>query len=78
MASSKIHDNDHMLIVISATTADKDDYADVYEVIITFDIAYAQAVMGNDNLVVLGDKKALEKLRKELPSDILLNASMRA
>ena len=69
--------DDRMLIVISAPTADNEYYADVYDNIIAFDIAYAKAVMGNDNIVVLGDNKALKKLRKKLPEDILLNASMR-
>ena len=53
MAFSNIHDNDRMLIVISAPTTDNEYSADVYEDIIAFDIAYAKAVMGNDNLIVL-------------------------
>jgi agmatine deiminase len=70
-------DNDRMLIVISAPTADNEYYSDVYEDIIAFDIAYTKAVMGNDNIVVLGDSKALKKLKKELPEDILLHAAIR-
>jgi agmatine deiminase len=77
MTFSNIHDNDRMLVVISAPTADNEYYADVYEDIIAFDIAYAKAVMGNDNIVVLGDNKALKKFKKELPEDILLQASIR-
>ncbi len=74
---SNIHSDDRMLIVISAPTADNEYYANVYDDIIAFDIAYAKAVMGNDNIIILGDNKALEKLKKELPEDILLHASMR-
>ncbi len=77
MAFTNTHSDNRMLIVISAPTADNDYYADVYDDIIAFDIAYAKAVMGKDNIIVLGDKKALNKLRKELPEDILLHASMR-
>jgi agmatine deiminase len=77
LAFSNIHHDDRMLIVLSAPTADNEYYADNYEDIIAFDIAYAKAVMGNDNIVVLGDSKALKKLKKELPEDILLNAAIR-
>lgn len=77
MVLSNIHDDGRMLIVISAPTADNEYYANVYEDIIAFDIAYAKAVMGHDNIIVLGDSKALKKLRKELPEDILLHAAMR-
>jgi agmatine deiminase len=77
MAFANIHDTNRMLVVISAPTADNEYYSDIYDNIIAFDIAYAKAVMGHDNVIVLGDDKALNKLRKELPEDILLHAPMR-
>ncbi len=64
-------------IVIAAPTANNDYYQAVYDQIIAFDIAYAKAIMGKDNVVVLGDKKALKLLEQELPNDILLPAKMR-
>ena len=55
----------------------KDEYyRDVYQQIIDFDIAYAKSIINKDNVVVLGDKQALKLLQKELPKDILLEASM--
>lgn len=74
---TNVHDNNRMLVVISAPTADNKYYSGVYDNIIAFDIAYAKAVMGHDNVIVLGDDKALNNLRKELPEDILLHAPMR-
>ena len=71
------HNKDRHLIVISAPSADTSYYKDVYEQIIAFDIAYAKAILGKDNVVVLGDKHAMSFLKKELPEDILLEASMR-
>ncbi|MDJ0735784.1 MAG: agmatine deiminase family protein [Nostocaceae cyanobacterium] len=69
------HADNRQLIVISAPS-DK-YYKDVYQQIITFNIAYAKSILGKDNVVVLGDKKALKLLEKELPKDILLEATMR-
>ena len=74
MAFSNIYDDDRILIVISAPTTDNKYYANVYDNINAFDIAYEKALIGNDNIVVLGDNKALKKLKKELSEDILLNA----
>jgi agmatine/peptidylarginine deiminase len=64
-------------IVIAAPAANNDYYQEVYSQIIAFDIDYAQSIIGKDNVVILGDKKALELLEKELPNDILLRGQMR-
>ncbi len=70
------HRDDRQLIVLSAPAADEPYYRDVYDQIIEFNIAYAKSIMGKDNVVVLGDKKALALFAKELPEDILLEAPM--
>ncbi len=66
-----------MLIVITAPPSDAIYYKDVYDKIIQYDIAFAKNVIGKDNIIVLGDEKALSVLEKELPQDILLKANMR-
>lgn len=69
--------DERQLIVISAPSANNKYYSDVYEKIIDFNIAYAKSIMDKDNVVVLGDEKAIKLLEKELPQDILLEAKMR-
>ena len=68
--------SDRQLIVITAPSAQDRYYRDVYRQIIDFDIAYAKSIINKDNVVVLGDKQALKLLEKELPKDILLEATM--
>ncbi len=80
-AFSKTHKNktisERMLIVITAPPSDEIYYQDVYDKIIKYDITFAKNVRGKDNIIVLGDKKALSILEKELPKNILLEADMR-
>lgn len=64
------------LLVIALPEANSSYYKNNYEQILAFDIAYAKAVMGNDNIVILTDKKGYELLRHELPSDVLLHYAM--
>lgn len=78
---SKSHTNtaasEKMLIVITAPPSNTSYYRDVYDKIISYDIEFAKKVLGKDEIIVLGDKKALSILRKELPEKILLKADMR-
>ena len=68
---------DKMLIVITAPPSGDKYYKNVYDKIIRYDIEYTKKVIGKDNIIVLGDKKALSILKKELPENILLEANMR-
>ena len=70
-------DNNRMLVVITAPSSSDNYYKDVYNKILKYDIEYAKNIIGKDNIVVLGDKKAISILKKHLPDDILLQADMR-
>ena len=70
-------ESEKMLIVITAPPSNTAYYREVYEKIIRYDIEFAKKVIGKDDIVVLGDKKALSIFRKELPEEILLKADMR-
>jgi len=67
---------DRMLLVLSAPSIHEKYYAEVFDQIIEFDIAYAKAVMGHDNIIILADKDTLPYLQDELPDDILLEANV--
>jgi agmatine/peptidylarginine deiminase len=69
--------NEAMLLVIALPEAHSQYYQDVYDEILAFDMAYAKAVMGNDNIVILADKKGSAFLRDKLPNDIILHNDMR-
>ncbi len=70
------HSDDRMLLVLSAPSIDETYYEEVFDQIIQFDIAYAKAVMGHDNIIVLADKETLPYLQDDLPDDILLEADV--
>ncbi len=67
---------DRTLIVIAAPSVEDPYYKEAFQGIIDFDIQYANAVMGHDNIVVLADKKTMPYLQDHLPSDILLEAEV--
>jgi agmatine/peptidylarginine deiminase len=69
--------SDRTLIVLAAPSASDPYYRSLRKEILAFDVAYAKSILGRDNVVVLGDKKTLRELAKELPADILLEAPMR-
>ncbi len=69
-------DESRMLIVITAPSVNDEYYKDSFNGIIDFDIRYAKAVMGKDNIVVLADNDTLPYLRGKLPEDILLEAEV--
>lgn len=75
MFTNKV-DESRTLIVISAPGSSDKYYQSVYDQIIQFDIDYAKSIMGKDNIIILGDKKALGLFKKDLPEDILLEAGM--
>jgi agmatine/peptidylarginine deiminase len=75
-AYSNSLDPDKMLIVLAAPSVNERYYAEVFEQVIAFDIAYAQVVMGHDNIIVLADADTLPYLQGELPDDILLESEI--
>jgi len=73
---SNEHKPDRMLIVISAPSIHDKYYQESFEKIIAFDIQYAKAIMGKDNVVVLADKDTLPYFKNKLPADVLLEAEV--
>lgn len=65
------------LIVLAAPAASDRYYRPLRREILDFQIAYAKAILGRDNVVVLGDRNTLRELARELPDDVLLEAPMR-
>ncbi len=75
MYSNKISD-DRMLLVLSAPSIDEPYYEPAFQRIVDFQIAYANAIIGNDNVVVIVDKKTRPYYEDELPEDILITANI--
>ena len=65
------------LIVLAAPSVHNDYYADVFADIIAFDIAYAQAVLGKDEVRVLVDADTRPYFEGKVPEDILVKASVK-
>ncbi len=75
-AYTNIIGDERMLLVLSAPSVNESYYAEVFEKIIAFDIAYAQAVMGHDNIIILADRDTLPYFEDHLPADILLESNV--
>jgi len=74
---SNIASADRTLIVLAAPSASDRYYRRLRPEILAFQTTYAKQVLGRDNIVILGDRKTLKQLAKELPKDILLEAQTR-
>ena len=67
---------DRMLLVLSAPSVNNTYYAAHFQQIIDFHVAYANAIMNNDNVVVLADAATMPHLRGRLPEEVLLTESV--
>ena len=67
-----VDDETRMLLVLSAPSVDDIYYQSKFEDIVQFQIAYANAIIGNDNVVVLVDRKTRKYYEDALPGDVLL------
>jgi len=72
--ANKISD-DRMLLVLSAPSVHNSYYKPAFERIVDFQIRYANAIMGNDNIVIIVDKDT-KAYYEELPEDILITAEV--
>ncbi len=71
MYTNQISEN-RMLLVLSAPSVDEPYYAPAFQRIVDFQIEYANAIIGNDNVVVVVDRKTKPYYEQDLPEDILL------
>lgn len=70
-------DSGRTLIVLAAPAVDDDYYRARRRDVLDFQVAYAKAILGRDNVVVLCDRPTLAELAGELPDDVLLVGPMR-
>ena len=75
--SNDEHDPGRALIVLAAPGAADAYYRARRRDVLDFQIAYAKAILGRDNVVVLCDRPTLAELAGELPDDVLLVGPMR-
>ena len=73
--TNKISD-DRMLLVLSAPSVHDIYYKSAFQLIADFQIDYAKAIMGNDNVVVIVDKDTRPYYENKLPEDILITADV--
>uniref|UniRef100_A0AAF5PY03 Uncharacterized protein n=1 Tax=Wuchereria bancrofti TaxID=6293 RepID=A0AAF5PY03_WUCBA len=78
-----VHKPDRTLIVLSAPSIWDDNYHDLFETIIAFQIEFAKTIHEHDNVVILADKHTLPYLdgrspsvKSRLPLDALIQASV--
>jgi len=64
--------SDKMLLVLSAPSIHDPYYADAFQMIVNFQIEYAKAIMGNDNVVVIVDRQTKPYYKGKLPEDVLI------
>jgi len=68
--------SDRMLLVMSAPSIYDTYYTSAFQAIVDFQIAYAKAITGNDNVVVIVDAGTKEYYEGKLPEDILITADV--
>ena len=68
--------SDRTLIVLAAPSASDPYYRKLRKEILDFQTAFAQQIIGRDNVVILADKRTVKELSATLPNDVLLEAPM--
>ncbi len=64
------------LVVIAAPSVNESYYAEVFDDIIAYDIAFANSVAGKDNIIILVDKDTRPYFEEQVPDDMLLQAEI--
>jgi len=65
-----------MLLVLSAPSIHNRYYQPAFKLIVDFQVSYAHAIMGNDNVVVIVDRETKSHYQNRLPDDILITAEV--
>ena len=74
--TTNVISQDRMTLVLSVPSVKNDYYKKVHQQIVDFQVAYAKAVMGHDNIVVVADKKTMPLLKGKLPESVLLEENI--
>ena len=75
--AASLEDPAQTLIVLAAPAANDPYYRPLRRDILDFQTAFAKAILGRDNVVILGDRATVRELASELPAEILLEAPQR-
>jgi len=73
--SNEVSDS-RMLLVLSAPSVDDKYYESAFADIVEFQINYALSIIGNDNVIIIVDKKTRKHYEGRVPGDILLTANI--
>jgi agmatine/peptidylarginine deiminase len=73
---TNIISKDRMLLVLSAPSVHDEYYQKAFKKIVNFQINYVNAIIGNDNVIVIVDKDTRKYYEKELPDDILITTDV--
>jgi agmatine/peptidylarginine deiminase len=68
--------DDRMLLVLSAPSIHDTYYTSAFQMIVDFQINYAKAIYGNDNVVIIVNKDTKPYYENELPEDVLITADV--
>ena len=74
--NNSIQAQDRHLIVMAAPSVNNSYYKDFFQDLIAFDIAMAKAITGNDQIVILVDKKTKKYFKGKISEDILLESDI--
>lgn len=67
---------DRMLLVLSAPSVHNTYYHSAFEQIVDFQVRYAKAIMGHDNVVIITDADTKSHYENKLPEDVLITADV--
>ncbi|MDM8521947.1 agmatine deiminase family protein [Desulfococcaceae bacterium HSG8] len=73
---SNVISDDRMLLVLSAPSVDDTYYESAFQLIVDFQISYAKAIIGHDNVVVIVNADTKSYYENELPEDVLITADV--
>ena len=73
--TNKISD-DRMLLVLSAPSVHDVYYKSAFQLIVDFQIGYAKAIMGHDNVVIMVNEDTRPYYEEALPGDVLITADI--
>lgn len=76
IASEPRAEEDRALLVLAAPLAGDSYYAPVYDAVLAFQRAYAEAALPHDDVVILTDKAGWSYFTETLPESVLIEAPM--
>lgn len=75
--SPAVADQKDLIVIAAPSIVDTEDdpyYAQLFDDIVEFDIAYANAVLGNDEILILVDRETRPYFEGRVPEDILIES----